>query len=281
MQAADRGVRVPGAFGTMLLKYFGQSPRVFSKVGQWHCAVFDETYRFAIALHRHHDIESGFPHFPYGLLQVRIGNFHHAAGETQIGHQHRQLFQFRDLLGVMLTGKFNKQHAIGLALQKRVNRFFINRDATRQIKHLAIHQFNGRRPQLHDVLCGIHAVVKTWEMTDTQSLMFRQLTQLQMDALEVAERTLRPHQQFRQIESVRRQAVKVVTCHTSGDGKHPVANFVLLARIERMHRLDNRPETLAVIGFQRTHAEMEALVFTQPRVDAQNVVNHVPIRNRT
>ena len=281
MQAAHRGMRIPCALGAVLLKYFSQAPRVFGEMWQRHRAVFDETHRLTVALHRHHDIEASFPHFPYRFLQICIRDFHHTTRETEISHEFRQLFQFGDLFGLMLTGKLDEQHAIGFTLQKRIDRFFVNRDASRQIEHGAVHQFHGGRPQLHNVLCGIHASVKPRKMANTQSLVFRQLTQLQMDALEVAKRTFRSHQQFRQIESVRRQAIEVVARYPSGNGKHLVANFVFFARIECLHRLDNRPETRAVICFQRIHAKMEALVFTQPCVDAQNVVNHVPIRNRT
>ena len=171
MQAADRGMCIPGAFGAVFLKYLGQASRVFSKVRQRHRAVFDKTNRFAVALHRHHDIEAGLAHFPNRLLQIGIGDFHHTARKSQVSHELHQLLQFGDLCRVILAGEFNEQHTIGLTLQKRVNRFLVNGNAARQIEHGAVDQLNCGRCQFHDMLCRVHAIVKTREVANAEGLV--------------------------------------------------------------------------------------------------------------
>ena len=62
MQAADRGVRVPGALGAVPLEHVVQPLGVVGEVVQIDRAVLDERHRFAVALHRHHDVEAGLAH---------------------------------------------------------------------------------------------------------------------------------------------------------------------------------------------------------------------------
>ena len=58
MQAADRGVGVPGAVGAVLFEDPGQPLGVFGEVFEAHRAIFEKRDRFAVALHRHHDVEA-------------------------------------------------------------------------------------------------------------------------------------------------------------------------------------------------------------------------------
>ena len=51
MQAANRGVCVPGANCSMFLENFGEAACIFGQVGKRYCAVLDETHRLTVAFH--------------------------------------------------------------------------------------------------------------------------------------------------------------------------------------------------------------------------------------
>ena len=80
MQAADRGVRVPGALGAVPLEHVVQPFGVVGEVFQIDRAVLDERHRFAVALHRHHDVQPGLAHRGDVGLERRIDGAHHRSG---------------------------------------------------------------------------------------------------------------------------------------------------------------------------------------------------------
>ena len=86
VQAADRGVRVPGAPGAVLLEHLGQAVGIFGEVLERHRAVFDERHGFAVAFHRHHDVEPRLAHFPDVALQRAVGDFDHASRQPEFTH---------------------------------------------------------------------------------------------------------------------------------------------------------------------------------------------------
>ena len=71
VQAAHRGVRVPGALGAVLAEDLGQLRGVLGQVLERHRAVLDEGHRLPVALHRHHDVEPRLAHVPERLLPRR------------------------------------------------------------------------------------------------------------------------------------------------------------------------------------------------------------------
>ena len=79
MQAADRGVRIPGAAGAVLLEDGGEPRGVVREMLERHRAVLDERDRFALLLHRHHDVEAGGAHLGDGGLQGGIEHLDHPA----------------------------------------------------------------------------------------------------------------------------------------------------------------------------------------------------------
>ncbi len=79
MQAADRGMRIPGAARAVLLENVRQLRGVVRQMIERHRAVLDERDRLSLLLHRHHDVEAGGAHLVDGGLQLRIEHLDHAA----------------------------------------------------------------------------------------------------------------------------------------------------------------------------------------------------------
>ena len=94
MQAADRGVRVPGALGAVALEHRVQPLGVVGEILQIDRAVLDERHRLAVALHRHHDVEAGLAHRGDVGLEASIGRTHHRVRMTEVAHH---LFEFVQL----------------------------------------------------------------------------------------------------------------------------------------------------------------------------------------
>ncbi len=90
MQAADRGMRVPGAVGAVFFEDPGQAVGIFGEVFEADRAVFEKRDRLPVALHRHHDVEARRAHLPDRLLEGRVGRLDDGAGETEIAHQFDQ-----------------------------------------------------------------------------------------------------------------------------------------------------------------------------------------------
>ena len=156
MQATDRGMRIPGALGTVFVEYLRQTVGVFSQMLQRHRAVFDEGHRFAVALHRHHDVEPGLAHFPEFALHGRVNDFDHAARQAAIRHQLDQLLETSDLFVAVLAGKFHQQDSRRFALHALVDNGSERGIAARQRDHRVVDQFDGHRLQLDDVLWRFH-----------------------------------------------------------------------------------------------------------------------------
>ena len=77
VQAADRGVGVPGAAGAVAGEDLGQARRVVGQMLERHGAVLDERDRLAGALHRHDDVEPGGAHLPDPGLGGRLERLDH------------------------------------------------------------------------------------------------------------------------------------------------------------------------------------------------------------
>ncbi len=190
MQATHRSMRIPGAAGAVLVEYLGQAVGVFSEMFQRYCAVLDKRHRFAVAFHRHHDVEAGLAHFPEFLLHGRIDDFDDAARQATFPHQCHQILQAANLLVAILTGEFHQQDRLGLAFHALVDDRSECRIATRKIDHRAVDQFHRCGFQLDDVLRRLHRLVERREMTHAQRLVSRQRRQFQFEAPRKCQRAL-------------------------------------------------------------------------------------------
>ena len=92
MQAPHGGVGVPRALCAMPREHIVQAIRVIGEVVQIDGAVLDEGHRFAVAFHRHHDVQAGFAHRRDIRLKSWIDGTHDV-GMAQVGHQGFQLVQ--------------------------------------------------------------------------------------------------------------------------------------------------------------------------------------------
>src|SRR3546814_19764870 len=62
-----------------LAEDLGEAAGVLGEVRKLHRAVLDEGHRFALRLHRHHDVEALLAPLPDLLLEVGLDGLHHAA----------------------------------------------------------------------------------------------------------------------------------------------------------------------------------------------------------
>ena len=119
------------------------------------------------------------------------------------------------MLGLFLTGKFNQQQGLGLALHEAIDYGRIHGNIPGQVNHGAIHQLNCRGIEFDDVLSGIHRLVKTGKVTHAQHLMFWYDLQIQVYALEESECAFRSYQQVRHVRFIFGEYVDVVTTHSA------------------------------------------------------------------
>ena len=156
VQGADRGVRVPGAARAVPGEHLGQLVGVLGQMLQRHGAVLDEGDRLALAFHRHHDVEAGFPYLPHFPLQRCVGDLDHAAGEAEFGHQFHQLPELGELLAAIVAGEFDQQDRFRIALEKTVDDGLERGIAAREFDHRAVHQFHRRGREFDDMLRRLH-----------------------------------------------------------------------------------------------------------------------------
>ena len=105
-------------------------------------------------------------------LQFRIEHLDHAAPSAPRLSQAKprspisspSRFSRRRLLVAVVLGEFDQQHRLGLAAHELFHRRPEHGDVARQLDHGAVDQFHRDRPQLHDVLGGVHRLVEAAEM---------------------------------------------------------------------------------------------------------------------
>ena len=138
MQRADRGVGVPCPLGAVLLEHVGEALRVVREMLQRDGAIFDEGDGFAVALHRHHDVEAGLADLPERGLRAGLSHLHHAARQAEIAHQLDQTGEIEQLVFALLAGEFDQQDGFGLADQGALDHRPERRIGARQLDHGAI-----------------------------------------------------------------------------------------------------------------------------------------------
>ena len=285
MQRAHRGMCIPGAARAVFLEHLGQALRVFGEVLQRHSAIFDEGNRFAVALHRHHDVESGFAHFPDIALQCRVAYFQHGIRIAQITHHLRQALKLRALLGFVLAGEFHQQNGLRFALEKACHDGRERGVAARQINHGAVNQFDCGRIQGDDMPGQIHGLIKAGEMHHTKDLVSGNRRELQRDALRERQRAFRTDQQVREIvlQRLRRAAglnhVQVVTLNAAQNLGPACVDLARFAPHDGMNFFHQRAISRRSAGQLAAGAEMELVSACEPGVDTEHVMHHVAVAN--
>ena len=196
MQAAGARMRVPGAASAVLLEHLGEPRSVFGEMLERHRAILDEGNRFALVLHRHHDVEAGGAHVGDRGLQGRIEHFDHAAllraglveAVAEIAHQFGELFQPAQIFVLIVLAEFDQQDRVRIAAHEPLQRRAKHRDLARKLDHGAVDQFDADRLQPHDVLGRIHRIVEAAEVTGADRAAAEQRRELQLDLRGEAER---------------------------------------------------------------------------------------------
>ena len=104
-------------------------------------AILDEGDRFALLLHRHHDVEPGGAHFGDAGLQFRIEHLDHAApfsaalvpSDAEIADQRAEALQPPHILVVVL-GEFDEQDRFRIAAQEGIDGRLVHRDVAGQAR---------------------------------------------------------------------------------------------------------------------------------------------------
>ena len=82
----------------------------------------------------------------------------------------------------VVLGELDQQQRIGLAAHEGLHRRAEHGDVARELDHGAVDQLDRDRPELDDMLRGLHRLVEAAEMADADARAFRQRRQLQLDA---------------------------------------------------------------------------------------------------
>ena len=207
VQAAFRGVRVPGAARPVPLEHFGQLGGVFGQMRQRYRAILNERHGFARVFHRHHDVEAGRADVGDGGLQRRIEHGHDATpvvfgpvpAKPLVAHQLRELCEAPGVVCRVL-GEFNEQQRLRLALDELLHGAPEHRDIAREVDHGGIHQLDRYWPQRHDVLRHVHRAVERAEMADTKRAAAEQGPEFEFDFSREGERAFGTGQHVREID---------------------------------------------------------------------------------
>ena len=293
MQAADRGVRIPGAAGAVLLEDGGEPRGVVREMLKRHRAVLDERDRFALLLHRHHDVEAGGAHLGDGGLQGGIENVDHPAparralvpADAEIVHQLLEPHQAAQVLVLILLGELDKQDRLRIAAHDRVDGGLEHRDLAGEAQHGAVDQLDRDRPELDDVLRRIHRRHEAAEMAGADRATPEQRRKLELDPGGERERALGADQDMREVEIVAAgdERVEIVTADPALHlGKVRVDRFGLAGgdgeevASERNER--RLPRQVGEVARRRTEMRMRAV--RQDSVDREHVLAGVAVAQR-
>ncbi len=116
-----------------------------------------------------------------------------------VGEQLLQAAERFQERGLLVAGELDQEQRLGRSLDVPLERGAEDRKLAGQIHHRAIHQLDGRRPQLDDEARHVHGIVEAVEMADRTHSVLRDPVQLQLDPGEEAERPFRADQQLGQV----------------------------------------------------------------------------------
>ncbi len=267
----------------MLGKDFRQPVGVLREVFERYCTVLDEGHRFSVALHRHHDVEPGFAHFPDFLLQRRIRNLRHCAGMPEIAHHLCQALQLCNRRVPVLAREFHQQNCLGLAFEELCDNRAECGVAARQIDHGAIHQFDGVGVERDDMPGQVHRLVKAGEVHHAKDLVCGNRREFQRHALRERQRAFRTDQQVREVVrsrvrvTARQYHIQVVALHPAqhlGPARLDLFGF---ASRDGMDLRDQRAIRGCSVCQRIARAEMKLVPAGQPGINAQHVVHHIAV----
>jgi hypothetical protein len=138
---------------------------VFGEVLERHRAILDEGHRFPVALHRHHDVQAGLAHLP----EIAAGSRRRSRHDGEFGKPRSAISSTRRSSGdqrpVSSPGELDQQDRVAARPDDEavdVGRKF--RSSRDEVDHRAVDQFDRARPELHDVLGGVHRLVEGGEV---------------------------------------------------------------------------------------------------------------------
>ena len=188
-------------------------------------------------------------------LQCGFDDFDHAApfalrlvpAEAEIGHQLAELLQPMQVFGLVFLGEFHDQQRIGIAAHGRVDDRPEHRDVAAERDHGAVDQFDGDRPQLHQMLRRVHRLVEAAEMADTEHLVADHRPQLELDLRGEGQRALGADQEMRQVvrRIARHQRIEIVAADAALHLWKPLRYLGGLALAEIEHVPKQRQPALA------------------------------------
>ena len=251
--------------GEDVVQLFGE----IGQIGQRDGAIFDEGDRFAVALHRHHDVQPGLAHFGDLRLKARIGGAHDGPRIAEIAHRLVQFGEFGEKWRLLMAVEFDDQQGVGLALDHAVNGGAEDRNGAAEVDHRAIHQFHCFRVELDQMLGGIHRRAEIRELADAEHFARLDRREFEFHARREGQRALTADENAREI--ARLQAIDVVAADATQDVGEACCNLRRLARAE-----------IAQQGHQRcriVHPRPEQMPrsISENGVDGFHVIGHQPV----
>ena len=294
MQAADRGMGIPGAARAVLFENVGEPRGIVRQMLERDGAVLDEGDRFAFLLHRHHDVETGGAHLGDGGLQLGIEHLDHPApfcaavgpSEAEIADHLVEPPQAAHVLALVVLGELHEQDRGGIAAHDRVDRGLEHRDLAGEPQHGAIDELDRDRPERDDVLRGLHRLGEAAEMAGADRAPAKQGRKLELDPGGERERALGADENVREIEVVAagHQRVEIVAADPALHLGEIALDRVGLARREReeiaRQRNERRlPRQVGEIARDRTETGGRAV--RQHGIDRKHVLARVAVAQRT
>ncbi len=287
MQAADRGMRIPGAPGAMPGEHLVQPFSVVGQIVEIDGTVLDEGHRFAVALHRHHDVQPGLAHLGDRRLEASIGRAHHRAGQAEIGHHRVQLGEFGEKERVLVAVELDDQQRTGFADEHAVNRGAIDRNRPAKVDHGPVHQFDGVRVEPDKMPRRFHGPPERRKLADAENLARLDRRQLQFQRGGKGKRAFRSHQQPGHVPAAgcprgRRQCVDVIAADTAQLARKPGGDFLGFGGaqpVQALHEINDAGRHVAA-GIVGHRAKTVPRAVCQDGIDGHHIVGHQAIADR-
>ena len=267
----------------MALEYLGQPFGVVGEVVERDGAVLDEGDRFAVALHRHHDVERRLADLPDLLMERRFHGLDHPAVMAEVAHQVDQIGEAGALLLLVLAGELDQQEGAGRAADEPADGAAVNRDVARQVDHRAVDQLDSRWAELDDGRRRLHRRAQCREVANAEHRVGRDRLQRQLDLGKGGEGAFGTDQQVRHVVPGRRNCVDVVAADPAQqlrNARRDLRRFPFRQAAHLLHQgqVFRRPlESRQIAG---PSAKTDRAAVRQHRVDGRHVVHHVAVSDR-
>ena len=123
-------------------------------------------------------------------------------GQAEIADQLVEPPEAAHVLVLVVLGELDEQDRLGIAAHDRVDGGLEHRDLAREAQHGAVDQLDRDRPELDDVLRGIHRRQEAAEMAGADGAPAEQRRKLELDPGGECERALGADQDMREVEIV-------------------------------------------------------------------------------